>query len=283
MILLPPFCVGTWGVSVLHRPCFREPASQLVEPSILTYEPPALLLPCLHPCRRQQSLHAAGPTRCRPKEPASSPNSAHPNQLLFCQPSPCRCQQVLHAGGWGGRAADPADRWHQHPGRLALAGLWVAGLGAVPQALWGCAQLPRGGVTARWPFVDYCRLTCRASQVLPRSLRPLPPTHFTHAPTQPNNHDPTTSPPLSQDLINVDRLSTNNPAAMLAAYGVEACRATIVKEVRWVCGAAASCSCWLSVQNPLLAGQIPAPHSGTTHLLTPYTRCLPCLVRTASA
>lgn len=41
-------------------------------------------------------------------------------------------------------------------------------------------------------------------------------------------------PPCScQDLIDCDRMSTNNPAAMLAAYGVEACRATIVKEVRW--------------------------------------------------
>lgn len=37
-----------------------------------------------------------------------------------------------------------------------------------------------------------------------------------------------------QDLIDCDRMSTNNPAAMLAAYGVEACRATIVKEVRIV-------------------------------------------------
>lgn len=37
--------------------------------------------------------------------------------------------------------------------------------------------------------------------------------------------------PNEQDLIDCDRLSTNNPAAMLAAYGVEACRATIVKEV----------------------------------------------------
>jgi DNA-directed RNA polymerase I subunit RPA1 len=32
-------------------------------------------------------------------------------------------------------------------------------------------------------------------------------------------------------------LSTNNPAAMLAAYGVEACRATVVKEVSGVFGA----------------------------------------------
>lgn len=36
-------------------------------------------------------------------------------------------------------------------------------------------------------------------------------------------------------------MSTNNPAAMLAAYGVEACRATIVKEVRW--GAVDACAC----------------------------------------
>ena len=40
-----------------------------------------------------------------------------------------------------------------------------------------------------------------------------------------------------QDLIDCDRLSTNNPAAMLAAYGVEACRATVVKEVSGVFGA----------------------------------------------
>ncbi|KAL4436829.1 hypothetical protein ABPG75_003968 [Micractinium tetrahymenae] len=40
-----------------------------------------------------------------------------------------------------------------------------------------------------------------------------------------------------QDLIDCNRLSTNNPAAMLAAYGVEACRATIVREVSSVFGA----------------------------------------------
>ena len=42
----------------------------------------------------------------------------------------------------------------------------------------------------------------------------------------------------SQDLVDVHRLSTNSPAAMLAAYGVEACRATIVKEVRPGCSSA---------------------------------------------
>ncbi|PSC74762.1 beta and beta-prime subunits of DNA dependent RNA-polymerase [Micractinium conductrix] len=41
----------------------------------------------------------------------------------------------------------------------------------------------------------------------------------------------------SQDLIDCNRLSTNSPAAMLAAYGVEACRACIVREVSGVFGA----------------------------------------------
>ncbi|GAB4821149.1 hypothetical protein N2152v2_008195, partial [Parachlorella kessleri] len=41
----------------------------------------------------------------------------------------------------------------------------------------------------------------------------------------------------SQDLIECDRLATNNPSAMLQAYGVEAARATILKEVRAVFGA----------------------------------------------
>ena len=40
-----------------------------------------------------------------------------------------------------------------------------------------------------------------------------------------------------QDLIDCTRLSTNSPAAMLAAYGVEACRATVVREVTSVFGA----------------------------------------------
>lgn len=44
-----------------------------------------------------------------------------------------------------------------------------------------------------------------------------------------------------QDLVDVHRLSTNSPAAMLAAYGVEACRATIVKEVRPLVCASPSC------------------------------------------
>ncbi|KAI3425875.1 hypothetical protein D9Q98_007848 [Chlorella vulgaris] len=40
-----------------------------------------------------------------------------------------------------------------------------------------------------------------------------------------------------QDLIDCARLSCNSPAAMLVAYGVEACRATVVKEVSGVFGA----------------------------------------------
>lgn len=39
------------------------------------------------------------------------------------------------------------------------------------------------------------------------------------------------------DLVDVDRMTTNNPAAMLATFGVEAARATIVREVSSVFGA----------------------------------------------
>lgn len=41
----------------------------------------------------------------------------------------------------------------------------------------------------------------------------------------------------SADLIDVDKLTTNNPAAMLTTLGVEAARATVVKEVSSVFGA----------------------------------------------
>jgi len=39
------------------------------------------------------------------------------------------------------------------------------------------------------------------------------------------------------DIVDVDRLAVNSPAAMLAAYGVEAARATVVREVSSVFGA----------------------------------------------
>ena len=41
----------------------------------------------------------------------------------------------------------------------------------------------------------------------------------------------------SADLVDVDGITTNNPAAMLGTLGVEACRATIVREVSSVFGA----------------------------------------------
>jgi DNA-directed RNA polymerase I subunit RPA1 len=41
----------------------------------------------------------------------------------------------------------------------------------------------------------------------------------------------------SADLINVEKLTTNSPAAMLSTFGVEAARATVVKEVSSVFGA----------------------------------------------
>ena len=44
-------------------------------------------------------------------------------------------------------------------------------------------------------------------------------------------------PKTPQDLVDCERMTCNSPAAMLAAYGVEACRACIVREVSGVFGA----------------------------------------------
>lgn len=131
---------------------------------------------------------------------------------------------------------------------INLRGVWPAQVGGGPRSrfrelrAWGCQHAR----PVPCPSAGAQPLPCSWEGTMPCAR------HARHAPC------PMTlsSPHTPQDLIDCNRLSCNNPAAMLAAYGVEACRATIVKEVRCaVCCAAPRCASSLSLYRPCGVGE----------------------------
>ena len=141
-----------------------------------------------------------------------------------------RCLQVLHAG----RQQGAADGWHQHSRRVALAGATAAGRPAGGSRGEGGRE---GGSACPPPCAHTLPAACAEPRAwaLRRSSAPCP--AAATPPAAPPPAAPSLTPRPPQDLIDCNRLSTNSPAAMLAAYGVEACRACIVREVSGVFGA----------------------------------------------